>query len=57
MFRRVRVPRFDAHGFEVYKFACKSCGVSLADIVDPFDRRPLLSVVKMWFDLRLKARA
>ena len=44
LFRRMRVPRFDAHGFETYKLACKSCGVSLAGIVDPSDRTPLLSV-------------
>ena len=44
LFRRMRVPHFDAHGFEIYKLACKSCGVSLAGIVDPSDRTPLLSV-------------
>jgi hypothetical protein len=43
LFRGMRVPRFDAYGFEMCNFSCKSRGVSLADLVDPSEMTPLLS--------------
>jgi hypothetical protein len=36
LFRRARVPRFDAHGFESYLFDCKSCRVLLTGVVHPY---------------------
>lgn len=44
LFRKVRKPRFDCHGFEIYHFDCEKCGAFLVGIIDPQDGALLLSV-------------
>jgi RNase P subunit RPR2 len=44
-FRRTGRVRFDARGFESYRFSCDSCGVFLIGIIDPFHGLMMVSTV------------
>jgi hypothetical protein len=44
-FRRIGRVRFDAQGFESYKFSCYSCCVFLTGVIDPFHGLMLVSTV------------
>ena len=46
MFKRPTVPHIDSCGFENHSFRCEWCASLLAEIIDPSDRKLVVSVLE-----------